>query len=94
MDRGDRRLELVRTRLVAAQAGPDEFVALVDEAAIPARPVLVGEADQRPVGTGPRRSPGLGEQHQGEEPNGFGFVGHQLDQDVAEPDCFARQVDA
>ena len=35
---------------------------------------------------------GLGEQHQGEESDGFGFVGHQLDEGPPEPDGFGRQI--
>ena len=94
VDGGDGRLDLERPGLVAAQAGPDEVVALGDEAAIPARAVLVGEADHRPVGSGARGSPGLGEQHEREEADGFGLVGHELGEHAAEADRFARQVDA
>ena len=35
---------------------------------------------------------GLGEQHQGEQSDGFGFVGHQLDEGSPEPDGLGRQI--
>ena len=67
---------------------------LRDERAVPLRAVLVGEPDQRPVGGGASRLPGFGEQHQREQADGFGLVGHELDEDPAEPDRLAREVDA
>ena len=67
---------------------------LRDERAVPSGAVLVGEPDQRPVGGGAGRLAGFGEQHQREQADGFGLVGHELDEDPAEPDRLAREVDA
>ena len=46
----DRGLQLVRARAVAAQAGPDQVLALGDHGAVPPAPVLVAEQDQGAVG--------------------------------------------
>ena len=46
----DRRLDLVRARLVAPQAAADEGLAFGDERPVPAGPVLVGEQHQAPSG--------------------------------------------
>ncbi len=54
--------------------------------------VLVGEADHRAVGRGAGRAAGLGEQHQGEQADRLGLVGHELDEHPAEADRLARQV--
>ena len=38
--------------------------------------------------------PGFGEQHEGEEADGFGLVGHELGEHASEADGFTREVDA
>ena len=55
---GDRRLDLVRARHVAAQAGAHEGVALVDQCAVPQRAVLIGRG--APTSRRPRRAPAGG----------------------------------
>ena len=62
--------------------------------AVPSGAVLVGEAHQRGVGGEACRSSGFGEQHQGEQTDRLGFIGHQLHEDAAESDRFAREVGA
>ena len=86
VDGGDGGLDLERSGLVAAQAGADEVVAFGDERAVPQGAVLVGETDHRSVGGGAGRLPGFGEQHEGEEPDGFGLVGHELGEHPSEAD--------
>ena len=44
------------------------------------------------VGSDTGGAAGLAQQHQGEQPGGFRFVGHQLDEGPPEPDGFIRQV--
>ncbi len=94
VDGGDGGLDLERAGLVAAQAGAHEGVAFGDEHAVPPRAVLVGEADHRAVGGGAGRPPGFGEQHEGEQADRFGLVGHELDEHPPEADRLAREVDA
>ena len=83
-------LDLERPGLVAAQAGAYELVAFGDQCLVPAGAVLVGQAHHGPVGVAAGGTAGLGEQHQGEQADGFGFVGHQLDKGPPEPDGFGR----
>ena len=90
----DRGLDLVRARLAAAQALPDEGLALGDQRAVPARPVLVGEQHQRAVRGRAGRPPRLGEQHQREQPEHLGLVRHELGQQPPEPDRLGAQVGA
>lgn len=92
MDRGYSGLQLERAGLAAAQARSYELVAFTDQRPVPTAAVLVGEANHRPVGSHASGAAGLREQHQREQPDGFGFIGHQLDEGPPEPDSFARQV--
>ena len=69
-------------------------VSFGDQRAVPPRAVLVGEPDHRTVGGGAGRLAGFGEQHQREQADGLGLVGHELDEHAAEPDRLAREVDA
>ena len=81
-------------RAVVRRHACTSVVPFRDQGSVPSRAVLVGEPDQRPVGRGAGRLSGFGEQHQGEQADGFGLVGHELDEDLAEPDRLAREVDA
>ena len=83
-------LDLERSGPVAPQAGAHELVALGYQCLVPAGAVLVGEAHHGPVGAATGGPAGFGEQHQGEQADGFGFVGHQLDKGPPEPDGFGR----
>jgi hypothetical protein len=53
-----------------------------------------GEADHRAVGVEAVSSPRVGEQHDGKQAHGLGFVGQQLDEDSSERDRLVRQVRA
>jgi hypothetical protein len=91
VDGVDGGLELVRTRLVAAEATAYEILALVDQRAVPEVAVLVGEADQRAVGSDPGRAAGLLEEHQGEQTDCLGLVRHQLHQQATETQSLGAQ---
>ena len=81
---GDRRLELVAPGAAEAQCALDEPDALVDEGAIPLRPVLVGEANDVARRVDVRRSAGVGEQEQTQQPDDLRLVGHQLGEQTGE----------
>ena len=72
----DRGLHLVRPGPPHGQRVVDRRHALGDQFPVPAGPVLGLQRDQHPV-LGPRRAPGLVQQHQCEQPARFGLVGHQ-----------------
>jgi hypothetical protein len=94
VSRGDRRLELVGTELRAGHRLTDQGGALGDQLAVPPFPVLFGERDQVTARRGPRGAPGVGQQHQREQP-GHLPVGGQLPADHAgEADRLAREVGA
>ena len=67
---------------------------LRDELPVPSAPVLLGQRDERAVPGGPRRAPGVGEQHQREQPGGLRVVGQQPAQQAGQPDSLAGQVGA
>ena len=90
VDCGYGGLDLERSGLVAAKASTHELVAFDDQCLVPAGAVLVGEAHHGPVRVAAGGTAGLAEQHQGEQTDGFGFVGHQLGEGSPEPDRFAR----
>ena len=89
---GDRGLDLEGPGEVAAEARPDDRVPFADLAGVPAGAVLIGEADERPVGGGAGRPPCVGQQHQRQEAVRLGLVGHELDQQPAEPDGLVAQL--
>ena len=82
----DRGLDLVRAGLVAAQAGSHQGLALVDQRRGPTGCGPGRQQHHRPVGRGPGRPTRLGEQQQGEQPDGLGLVGHQLGEQAGEAD--------
>ena len=92
MDGGYGRLDLERAGLVAAQALDDELVAFTDQRSVPSGAVLVGQTHHRSVGSDAAGTAGLGEQHQGEQSDGFRLVGHELDEGPPEPDGFDGEV--
>ena len=73
---------------------PDQGLPLGDEPGVPAAPVLVGQEHHAPVGRGPGRPPGLGQQHQREQSQDFRLVRHQRGQQPPEPDRLGAQVGA
>ncbi len=91
MDGVDRRLNLVRTRLVAPQAVPHDRLAFGDQTQIPAAAVLVGQPHQvalRGGAAGPTR---IDQQHEREQPHDLQFVGHQLGQEPSEAEGLSAE---
>ena len=89
---GDRGLGLELAEPVATQRRLQDGDALGDERGVPAGAVLLGQRDQAAVAPGPRRSPGVVQQHQRQQPRGLLVVGHRR-QLPGEPDRLGRQVD-
>ena len=77
VQRGDGRLELVRAGPTHAQRPLDEGRALGDPLRVPARPILVLEQDEVAGGVDPRLATGVVQEHQGEQAQRLGLVGHQ-----------------
>ena len=92
MHRVDGRLDLVRARLAATQAPPDQDVSLGDQVAIPQRAVLVGEPDEFPGLGRPGRPARLDQQHQREQAEDLWLVRHQAGEEPAEPDRLGREI--
>ena len=59
---------------------------------IPQPAVLVREQHERAVGRRTRRATRLDEQHEREQPRRLGLVGHELDEQSAEPDRLAAEI--
>ena len=85
-------VDLERSRPVAAQAPDDEVVAFTCQRSVPLAAVLVGETHHRPVGSRGAGTACLGEQHQGEQSDGFWLVRHQVDEGPSEPDGFDGEI--
>ena len=94
MHRGDRRLQLVGADGPLASAPLDERDALGDRVAVPQRPVLLGERDQRAAGAGPRRAPGVGEQHEREQAGDLVVAGREPVQQPGQPDRLVGELGA
>jgi len=92
VDRSDRGLQLVGAGLVAAQAAPDQLLALADHGRVPELAVLVGQPHQRAVRPGAGRAAGGGQQQQSEQPHRLRLVGHQLLQQPGQPHRFGTEV--
>ena len=71
-----------------------ERAALLDLVRVPQRAVLVGEQHEPPVGVDARVAARVVEQHQREQPARLARLGHQLDQQPAEPDRLGAQLAA
>src|SRR5258708_3841189 len=61
-------LQLVLASVSPAQRPGDQDHSLGDEVPVPAGAILFGEGDQLAAGTAAGGAPGIGEQHQGEQP--------------------------
>lgn len=81
----DRRLDLIRTRLVAAEAAAHERLPFVDQIAIPQRAVLISQQDHGAVRSGSGHAPRLDQQQQREKTEHLGLVGPELGQHATEP---------
>ena len=93
MNRRDRRLKRIGPEAARRKRTLDERQAFVDLVAIPEATILIVEQHDLAVGCRARRAPRFMQQHQREQAHRFG-LGQQVDEQPAEPDCFARQVDA
>lgn len=87
-----RSLQLVRAEAVAVQATAHERPALVQLLGVPPRAVLVAQQDEVSVRRDPGASPGVSQEHQCQQAQSLGLVGHELDQHAAEPDRLGAQV--
>ena len=94
VDGGDGRLQLVGTDLAARQRPGDECHALGDLRLVPAAPILLVQRDQLPGRPGAGQPPGVGEQHQREQPGDLPVAGQQPADDPGQPDRLGRQVRA
>ena len=72
---GDGGLGLELPEPVATQRRLQDGDALGDQRGVPAGAVLLGQGDQAAVPPGPRRSPGVVQQHQRQQPRGLLVVG-------------------
>ena len=92
VDGVDRRLELIRSRPVPAQAPAHQLPAFGGQGAVPVPPVLGREQHESAVGRESRGAAGLDEQHQRQQSRRFRFVRHQRRQQPAEPDGFRAEL--
>ena len=72
---GDGGLELVGAERSAGEGLEDQGGSLLDGGGVPESPVLLVDPDQALVRSGPGLAPGLGEQHQREQPSDLAVVG-------------------
>jgi hypothetical protein len=91
---GDRGLDLKRSGLVAPQARTDQRMALLDELGVPARTVLVGEANHRTARVETAGPTGLAQQHQRQQSTDLRLVGHERGEDPPDADRFRGEFDA
>jgi hypothetical protein len=75
VNRGDRRLQLVRTGRPTLQRLGNETDAFSDLIAEPETSVLLGHGDKPAVWTNPRRPARVGEEHERKEPCHLAVVG-------------------
>jgi hypothetical protein len=80
VDGVDRGLELVRSGPVEPQALAHDSLAVGDQRAIPAAAVLVDQQHEVTIRGGARHAARLDEQHEPEQPERLGLVGHELRQ--------------
>ena len=92
MERGDRALELVRTRSPGAERAVQDGEALVDHRVVPPGPVLVLEQDHRPQSIGSGVAPRMLQEHQREQAPYLGFVRHQRHDEAGQADRLVTQV--
>ena len=90
----DRGLQLVRAERRAAEHAAHERDALGDQRAVPARPVLLVERDERAVGARAFGATRVGEQHEREQAGDLAVVGEQRVQHAGEPDRLGGEVGA
>jgi hypothetical protein len=79
---------LIGPGFVAPQAAPDDGLTLVDQLAVPELAVLIGQQDEVPARADAGGSPGLDQQHEGEQSHDLRLVGHELGEEAAQADRF------
>jgi hypothetical protein len=92
VDRGDRRLQLIRAGRSAGQGAGHEGHALGDLGRVPQAPVLLGHGDRLAGRPGARRPSRVGEQHERQQPGHLTVLGKQAVHDASEADRLGGQV--
>ena len=92
VQRGDRGLEQERAGLAHAQPPHEDRAALGDLLAVPERAVLLLERHEVALRAGTGGAAGVVEQHEREQAEDLGFIGHQLGEQTAEADRLAAEV--
>jgi len=86
----DRCLELEGAGAGAANAAPNDCMALADHRAIPLASILIAQAHKR-ASRSARRHARLTQQHQCEQANCLGLIRHELDQSTSQSKRLAPQ---
>ena len=89
---GDRGLELVRPGPAQADRALEHPEALVDAGPVPERAVLVVEEHELPVRADARRAAGVLEEHEREQPEHLGLVGHEHGEELPETDRLVAEL--
>ena len=87
----DRGLDLVGAGLSAPERGFEQCARLVDAVAVPAAAVLLFERYEIAVLVDAAFAARFVEQHERQQPDHFGLVGHQGDERAPEPDRLTRE---
>jgi hypothetical protein len=77
VDRLDRRLTLEAAETQGSGGLGQEDFGFYDQRAAPTARVLFGQGDEAPLSVQPGATPGLAEQHQGQEPFDLGLLGQE-----------------
>ena len=91
---GDRRLQLVGPGPPQPQRAVEQAQALGDRVRVPARAVLVGRGRRLARRAGAGRPPRVVQQHQRQQAEHLGVVGHQRGEQPAEADRLGAQLGA
>ena len=87
----DGGLELVGPRSAQSKGGAEDISTLGDGRRVPQGAILVLEQDQIAVGIDPPGAPGIVQEHEGEQAQGLGLIGHQDREGAGEPDGFTAE---
>jgi hypothetical protein len=87
-----RRLHLVGTDRRSAQGAGNERDPLADLADVPEVTRLLSERNQGALSRCPGRSAGIGQEHEGEQPNDLALIGQKLAEQARQPDGLGGQV--
>ena len=94
VERRDRGLELVRPGTAQRQRPVEHGATLLDPLGVPQRAILVVEQHELARGVEPRSPARVVQQHQREQAEHLGLVGHQHREHLAEPDRLVAQLGA